>query len=251
MIEKIKRFVHTKAFHVSILIFIVVMILFASGFVVLRYQVEGESNMPFSLTKITVISTGEGRDKQVEGFRWAFDVSQNNDIYLYIEKNQNNSKQEVIKSILIDDLQVQKQVEKGTVKLYKPADSEDATVFVNEEDKEIQSIEYQGDLQSDLKKQKVGNQGGIIAFRYANNNLAELTSNDEVINHNELLKKANINEEDLKATLSFRITIALESGKEYQANVSLDMPIEGVVENGTSSREITDLSDVVFKRIKN
>ena len=97
----------------------------------------------------------------------------------------------------------------------------------------------------------MGNQGGIIAFRYANNNLAELTSNDEVINHNELLKKANINEEDLKATLSFRITIALESGKEYQANVSLDMPIEGVVENGTSSREITDLSDVVFKRIKN
>ena len=245
MIEKIKRFVHTKAFHISILIFIVVMILFASGFVVLRYQVEGESNMPFSLTKITVISTGEGRDKQVDGFRWAFDVSQNN------EKNQNNSKQEVIKSILIDDLQVQKQVEKGTVKLYKPADSEDATVFVNEEDKEIQSIEYQGDLQSDLKKQKVGNQGGIIAFRYANNNLAELTSNDEVINHNELLKKANINEDDLKATLSFRITIALESGKEYQANVSLDMPIEGVVENGTSSREITDLSDVVFKRIKN
>ena len=238
MIEKIKRFVHTKAFHVSILIFIVVMILFASGFVVLRYQVEGESNMPFSLTKITVISTGEGRDKQVDGFRWAFDVSQNNDIYLYIEKNQNNSKQEVIKSIL-------------TVKLYKPADSEDATVFVNEEDKEIQSIEYQGDLQSDLKKQKVGNQGGIIAFRYANNNLAELTLNDEVINHNELLKKANINEDDLKATLSFRITIALESGKEYQANVSLDMPIEGVVENGTSSREITDLSDVVFKRIKN
>ena len=251
MFEKIKRFVHTKTFHLSLLIFIIVMIIFAAGLVILRYQVEGESNMPFSLTKITVISTGEGVDKQVEGAKWAFDVSQNNDIYLYIEKNQNNSKQEIIKSVLLDNLEVQKQVDKGAIKLYKPADSEDATVFVNEEDKEIQSLEYQGDMESDLKQQKIGNQGGIIAFRYANNNLAEFTSNDEEINHNELLKKANITEEELKATLSFRITIVLESGKEYQANVSLDMPIEGVVENGTSYKEITDLSDVVFKRIKN
>ena len=251
MLEKIKRFIHTKMFHVSLLIFIVVMILFIAGFVVLRYQVEGEGNMPFKLTKITVISSQEGIDKPKEGFKWAFDVSQNNDIYLYVEKNQNNSKQEVIKSILIDNINVEKQKEKGTINIYKPADSEDATVFVNEEDKKIQNIEYIGDLESDLKGQKIGNQGGIIAFRYANDNLAEYASNEEVINHNELLKKANINEEDLKAKLNFRLTIVLQSGKEYQAEVSLNMPVEGVVEKGTSYIEITELDDVVFKRIKN
>ena len=91
MLEKIKRFIHTKMFHVSLLIFIVVMILFISGFVILRYQVEGEGNMPFKLTKITVISSQGGTDKQKEGFKWAFDLNQNNDIYMYIEKNQNNS----------------------------------------------------------------------------------------------------------------------------------------------------------------
>ena len=82
-------------------------------------------------------------------------------------------------------------------------------------------------------------------------NLLQILLREGYISETDYHAIVSIAEDDLKATLSFRITIALESGKEYQANVSLDMPIEGVVENGTSSREITDLSDVVFKRIKN
>ena len=47
------------------------------------------------------------------------------------------------------------------------------------------------------------------------------------------------------------ITIKIESGKEYKANIELDLPIEGVIENGTSSQEITDTKNIIFKRIKN
>ena len=40
-------------------------------------------------------------------------------------------------------------------------------------------------------------------------------------------------------------------GKEYKTTISLDIPVEGVVEKGTASKEITNLDDIVFKRTKN
>ena len=64
-------------------------------------------------------------------------------------------------------------------------------------------------------------------------------------------KEVNINEEDLKSKLTFDLKLTTESGKEYTANIVLDFPVAGVVENGTTSLEITDLKDLVFKRTKN
>lgn len=251
MLDKIKRFTKTKMFHLCMVIVIIAVILFAVGIIALRYAVEGETNMPFELSKITVISSSEGKDKVVEASKWAFDINQNNDIYLYIEKNDNSNKQEIIKEIEINNINVEKNTEKGEIKIYKPTTAEEATIFSNKEENEIQSIIYTGDLQSDLKQQKVSNQGGIIAFRYELNNVSEYLSQEEEINHSELLKKSNVTEEDLKAKLIFDIIIRLESGKEYKASISLDVPVEGIVEKGTTSIEKTDLSDVVFKRIKN
>ena len=84
MLDKIKRFTKTKMFHLCMVIVIIAVILFAVGIIALRYAVEGETNMPFELSKITVISSSEGKDKVVEASKWAFDINQNNDIYLYI-----------------------------------------------------------------------------------------------------------------------------------------------------------------------
>ena len=88
-------------------------------------------------------------------------------------------------------------------------------------------------------------------FRYANDKVAEYISNEDEINHNELLKKANVKVEELKAKITMDLTITIESGKEYKATVTLDLPVEGVIENGTSSQEIIDTSNIIFKRIKN
>ena len=210
MLDKIKRFTKTKMFHLCMVIVIIAVILFAVGIIALRYAVEGETNMPFELSKITVISSSEGKDKVVEASKWAFDINQNNDIYLYIEKNDNSNKQEIIKEIEINNINVEKNTEKGEIKIYKPTTAEEATIFSNKEENEIQSIIYTGDLQSDLKQQKVSNQGGIIAFRYGLNNVSEYLSQEEEINHSELLKKSNVTEEDLKAKLIFDIIIRLE-----------------------------------------
>ena len=47
------------------------------------------------------------------------------------------------------------------------------------------------------------------------------------------------------------LTSKTESWKEYKSNLSFNMPVVGVVENGTATKEITDLSNIIFKRTKN
>ena len=102
-----------------------------------------------------------------------------------------------------------------------------------------------------MKNLKIANQGGILAFRCSNNYVTKYQSDEEEINHSELLKKAGVAEEDLKVNLAFQLTIALESDKEYQAKVRTELPTGNVIEKGSTSTEITDLKDVVFKRTHN
>ena len=76
MKEKIKQLVNTKSFHIVMFIVIITIILCAVGIIVLRYQVEGETNMPFEITKIAIISSSESTDKDSGENRWAFDINQ-------------------------------------------------------------------------------------------------------------------------------------------------------------------------------
>ena len=237
-----------KAFHISVIIVIIVVILFIVGILVLRYYVEGETNLPFELTKITIISNAEGIDEQSEN-KWDFTINQNNDIYLYIEKNENYGKTEVIDNITLTNFRIEKNSEIGEQKIYKPDSNAENVTFQNIQENEVQEIIYTGDLETDIKASKISNQGGLIVLRYANNNIGRYQSNEEEeINHNELLKKIGINEDDLKTKITFDLAINLKSGKTFFSTVSLELPVEGIVENGVTSREITDLDDIIFKR---
>lgn len=247
----IRNLVRKKYFHICVISIIIVVLLFILGIVILRYSVEGETNMPFDLSKIVVISTSEGTDKDSGENRWAFDINQNNDIYLYIEKNDKYKKQEAIKTISIDNIIIKKNSEKGENNIYKPDATSEKLFFSSKEENKVEKIEYIGSMESNFGQMKISNQGGIIAFRYGNDKLAEYISDDEEINHSNLLKNSGTTNEELKAKITFDLTIKIEAGKEYQANISLDLPIGDVIEEGTTSIEMTDLSDIVFKRIKN
>ena len=116
----------------------------------------------------------------------------------------------------------------------------------------INSLEYAGDVESDIKNLKISNQGGIVAFRYSINNVAEYTSNDdEQIEHKDLLNKAGVDYKNLKSNISFDLTINLESGKVFKSNINLDLPLDNVVQEGVVSKEITDVEQFIFKRIQN
>ena len=245
------RNLNKKIFHVVMIVVIICAILFVSGIFILKYQVEGESNMPFKITKISLIESVEGIEKEGANEKWNFNVNQNNDIYIYIEKNSGYGKTEIIDSVEIKNININKEKTLGELKLYKPVIDE-KRMFINSQENEINEITYTGELESNIKEEKISNQGGIVAFRYAINNLSTYVSeNDEQIDHSQLLKLTNISSEDLKTKLTFDIFINLKGGRKYQAPISIDVPKGDIVEKGTIGEDITDLKGIIFKRIEN
>lgn len=230
--------------------FIVFIILLVAVFVSIRYSVEGENNLPFNLSKISVISSVEGADAEDIINKWNLKVNQNNDVYLYIKKNDNYKDTEIIESIKLDNFVVDKYSKVGDLKLLKPDSNIENVIFRNSAENEVNSIEFKGSMDSSIKDMEISNQGGLVIFRYAINNVGTYISNDgEEISHNELLKKLNINNDDLKFKVSFDIYINLNSGKSYKSVISLDFPVDDVVDGGIKSKEYTDLKDIVFKRM--
>ena len=245
------RSLSKKIFHIIIITIIIFVILCIAGIFVLRYQVEGESNMPFDIKKISLIESVEGIETEGKTEKWNFNVNQNNDIYVYIEKNDQYNKTEIIESVKIDNIKINKENNTGKVKIYKPVIDE-KRMFINEVENEVNEIIYNGDLESNVKEQKISNQGGKVAFRYAINNVSQyISENDSEIDHSKLLKLTNIKPEDLQTKISFDITIKLKSGKIYQTTIDLDIPSQDIIEEGTKGIEITDLNNIIFKRIEN
>jgi len=245
------RNLNKKIFHVIMIAVIILAILCVAGILVLRYQVEGESNMPFKITKISIIESVEGSENQGATEKWNLAVNQNNDIFVYIQKNSNYGKTEIIEEVKINNIVTNKQNGKGEIKLYKPVGNENR-IFINSTENEITEITYIGDLKSNMQEQKISNQGGKVAFRYGINNISQyISETGEQIDHSKLLKLTKVKQEDLKTNLSFDITIQLTSGKKYQATINLDVPADEIIEKGTVGKEITELDDIVFKRIEN
>ena len=244
-----------KIFHVIMIIVIIVAILCVAGIFILRYQVEGESNMPFKITKINIVESVEGIDNQEAQEKWNFKVNHNNDIYVYVVKNNDYGKTEFIEKIEVKNININKQEELGELKLYKPV-LDEKKMFINATENEITEITYERELEADkipyIKELKISNQGGKLGFRYAINNISQYVSEqDEQIDHSQLLKLTGIKPENLKTNLSFDIIINLISGKKYQATVNLDIPSDEIIEKSPVGIEIRDLEDIIFKRIEN
>lgn len=247
-----KNILNKKIFHICIIIIIMIALFFAVGISMLKYEVEGETNLPFEIRKIAIISSVGGKDKgeNAQG-KWHLAVNQNNDIYVYIEKNSKYKKTEIIENIKLENFVIKRNSEKGENSIYKPQE-EQIDIFNNIETNKVNEIEYIGDLETNIKNLKISNQGGIIVFRVANDNISEyISDSEEEINHNELLKKTEVNIEDLRIEITFDITVKLNSGKVYKAEVNLQFPTENIVEEGIGSQEITELENIVFKRIEN
>ena len=103
------RNVKQKIFHSVIITIIIIAILSVGGMLILRYQVEGESNMPFKISKISIIESVEGVENQGTEEKWNFNVNENNDIYIYLEKNSAYGKTEIIDSVELKDIKAIKE----------------------------------------------------------------------------------------------------------------------------------------------
>lgn len=251
--EKIKN-----AIKAGIAITIIATIIIFVITIILQYNEEGEKNMPFELSKITIVSTAEGmeanKNQDSKGAEektstWKFDVLQNNDIYFTISKNDSYEKEEVIKNVRIDNIQILKKPNVGKIKTYMPNSLEGRRFKYSDEYLVEDELNYKGASKSDEKNLEIGNQGGNFSFSFCNTELGTYESNEEnEIKHDaSLIEKMGRTEEDLKFKVSFDICIELEK-KKYKTTIVLDLPCENLLSQGKSTKVIEDTSQFIFKR---
>lgn len=225
-------------------------VIIISILLMVRYQVEGETNMPFELEQIVIKSTIYSKSRNSEN-TWDVELAQNNDIYIYIKENENYKKDETIKSVTLEKTSMGRENKIGTLSILLPTSNDIKTAYANSEVNYLnKTIEYTGNSIDNMEKQDICQKGGVVAFRIANSNIGEFVSNEgtELRYDGTLLQKANINEQDLKLEMDMDLIIETTSGKKYKTTITLELPPEDFGGNGVINKTITDFSDVVFKR---
>lgn len=235
----------------SIIVLVVIVIAFgASLAIMLKYKTEGEKTMPFEISKILIVSSAEASNKEEnpDNQKWNFNISQYNDVYITIEKNEKYQKNAYINSIELDNISIESS-NKDKVILYKPCEDEEK--MFSYEDKYIfnNSIEYKGEAVDNLKKLEISNSGGTLLFRVYNKNIGEYVSNedDEIHYDGSLLKKAGIKLADLKTKISFDVVIETNNST-YRGKIEIEVPNENTDEEGVTQKTIENFDDIIFKR---
>ena len=100
--------------------------------IIIKYDVEGETELPFSISKILLVSTINGKVNDDPNNIWNINVEQVNDIYMYIDKTMET--EETIKEIKFENFVVNKAPQKGQVKLLRPTGELDKLYDYSEED---------------------------------------------------------------------------------------------------------------------
>ena len=240
-----------RIIHIFIAIFITILVATIIALLILKYNIEGEDNMPFELSSIAVFSKADGIDieEQIENTR-KLQIAQNNDIYLQISKNKNYEETEIIDEVIIDNFKIDEAPNVGTVKLYRPTQNGNEKLpYENTEENEIkESLIYKGREKSSVKNLEIANQGGQILFRYSIENLGIYDTNKDVKQDGHLLSEVNVAYENLQCKMSFDLSIKLKSGIIYTGKITLDFPAGNVMQDGISYYEITDLKDIIFRR---
>lgn len=232
------------------LVFVAIMILMAV-LIGLRYEVEGEKRLPYKLSKILLVSTVDGKANEDSENLWNIDITQTNDIFVYIDPD--GKPKETIKEISLENFNLIKKAQKGNVQILRPTSDLDDLYSNSVQDYLNDKIVYQGAKLDDMKSLEISNNGGVVGFRVAVNDLGKFVSNDEnaeIIYDGRLLSNMGVSLEEIKQTLNFDIVITTSENISYKGTLTLDMPTDEIISQGASKTEITDFSNVIFKRIQ-
>ncbi len=228
--------------------FLIILITIAIS-IMIKYEVEGEKTLPFSITKILLVSTVDGNKVEDAENIWHIDVTQVNDMYMYIDKTSTEDK--TIKQIQLENFHVYQMPQKGELKLLRPTGELSNLYSQSEQNYLTEGITYLGSTIDDMKSLEIGNTGGVIGFRMALMNLGAYVSNEntEVVYDGRLLSNLGIHQEEIHFKVSFDIIIETSDAIKFKGTIALDMPVDNVIEEGSTSIEITDFSNVIFKRM--
>lgn len=219
--------------------------------IVVKYDVEGEASLPYSLEKILIVSKVSTSNNEDPNNLWNISLEEDNDVYLYITKTDENST-DTIQSVTLDNFTVTKEASIGEPVIYRPTGDLNNLYDLSEQNYLGKSITYKGAKVDTLKTLEIRNEGGTIGFRASLENLGNYVSNnydEEIVYDGSLFTKAGISVENIRFSVSFDILITLNNNVTYKGTINLDFPNDDIITNHESSREITDFSNVVFKRV--
>lgn len=238
-----------KLIKICLGITILIIILAIIVTIALRYNIEGEKNLPFKITSLRVVSTAQGNDIEDSQNKWNLDIVQKNDFYFYLEKNSDYAKDASISKITFENFQIEKLSDKGTVNIYKPS-ANSMLYYYNNDYKVENSLSYTGALSTNIAALEISNQGGLIGFSIAINDLGNYISNDdlEIIHNGTLLSKLNLGFEDISMKITFDMIIETTSNNKFKTTFTFDLPTENIIETGISVLDKDNLDEVVFKR---
>ena len=248
--------INKKVQRIKFIIAVIVVLITAIfvGVNIYIYEKNGEKNMPFELSKIIVVSTARKNENEntepIENNQsiWNFNVIQNNDMYIEVKSNGEND--ERIKNIKISNIQLIQNPAKGSIKAYMPNSLDGARYTYADEYLVNDSLTYSGSEENSYKDLRINRKGGQLSISFANKDLGRYSSGEdtEVTYDGRMLAKMGYTDEDLKFSIAFDITIELEEGKTYKGRAGIAIDCEELVEKGTSKVEITDFSNIIFKR---
>ena len=229
-------------------IFCILIALMVVVSIMVKYEVEGEKTLPYSLSEIFVISTVEGTPTDDGENIWNVSLKQVNDLYFYINKD--DVTEETIKEITIENFNVTKAPQKGNLAIYRPTGDFGDLYTHSEQDYLGSSLTYTGKI-DDLKTLEIANNGGVFGCRMSLNDLGNYISNDstEITYDGTLLKNVDVSIEDIKFSISFDILITTNKNVTYKGTLNIDLPGENVIEEGTTNFKINNFENVIFKRL--
>lgn len=240
--EKSKKIIKKPLIIIALVVVITTIIIFS-----LRYNVEGEKNLPFIITNIRVISTAQA--EIVPNSQNDFNIIQTNDFYFYLEKNPKYKKEDSISKVTFENFNIEKATYKGTVNIYRPAPSKSSPYSYTDEYKAQNNISYIGSLTTNLPSLEIGNQEGSIGFSVALDDLGIYTKTDDAVTYDgTILSKLNLTNEDISLKISFDVIIETSSNKKFKSTLHFDLPTGNIIEEGIAYLDKNNLDDIVFKR---
>lgn len=238
-----------KTIEFNIGIFVIAIAITVIAITLLKYQVEGEKDMPYVLKQMVLISTANGTNTSSEEYKWNIDIYQNTDIYFEIARNTEYKTNENIKNVKIQNINITPN-SNFTPNAYIPSTEGKEMFSYTEQNLAGTEIEYTIDNNKDAKTRKLTTEGGILALSFCIPNIGVYQGNDDKISYDgTLLNKIGITKEQISYNVSFSLIIETESDKKYKADINLELPPEDITQTGIIKIENEELTDLVFKRI--
>ena len=220
--------------------------------IIVKYNVEGEKSLPYSLSEILIVSRIDAENNEDSENLWNINLTENNNIFIYFKKDKKTD--DTIKEITLINFKIDTKNSKGNITIHRPTgDLKGNELYkYSTQDYLNTNITYTGAAVDTLKNLEIANTGGMLGFRVSLNDIGNYISNNHeetIVYDGSLIEKSGLSKEDISFSVSFDLIITLNSGISYKGTITLELPNEDILTNPESYLKITNFDDIVFKRI--